>query len=98
MREVRMMCRAIAVRLAKEAVFLMLAGTDNTAYTLLRAVMLLAEHPQWLRAMADEQTRLVAENGDTINKQVHPACCGYAGARCTHPLTAQHHLVATIGK
>lgn len=63
-------CRQVAVTLAKEAVFMMLVGTDNSAYMLAQCLILLHKNPQWLAAMNDEQVRLQKEYGPEMSRQV----------------------------
>jgi cytochrome P450 len=63
-------CRQVAVALANEAVFMMLVGTDNSAYMLAQSMIYLHKHPEWLKAMNDEQARLKAEFGPEMGRQV----------------------------
>ena len=63
-------CRQVAVTLAKEAVFMMLVGTDNSAYMMLQAMIFLHKHPEWLAAMNEEQARLQEQYGDEMGRQV----------------------------
>lgn len=62
--------REVAVALANEAVFMMLVGTDNSAYMLAQCMIFLHQHPQWLAAMNDEQVRLQAEYGPGMGREV----------------------------
>lgn len=63
----------IARFITGDAFFLMFAGTDTTAFSMMRALVLLHEHPQWFRKLQEEQDRLRQEYGDTINRKVTPA-------------------------
>lgn len=60
----------LAKTLVGEAVMLMFAGTDTTAYSLTAVLPLLYLHPEWLAALNSEQDRVVAELGETIGRQV----------------------------
>lgn len=63
-------CRQIAVALAAEAVFMMLVGTDNSAFMLVQCMIFLHRHPQWLAALNEEQARLQAAHGPEMGRQV----------------------------
>jgi hypothetical protein len=63
-------CRQVAVALANEAVFMMLVGTDNSAYMLAQCMIYLHKHPEWLKALNDEQARLEKEFGPELGRQV----------------------------
>jgi hypothetical protein len=63
-------CRQVAVALANEAVFMMLVGTDNSAYMLAQCMIYLHKHPEWLKALNDEQARLEKEYGAELGRQV----------------------------
>jgi len=63
----------IARFITGDAFFLMFAGTDTTAFSMMRALVLLHEHPQWFRKLQEEQDCLRQEYGDTINRKVTPA-------------------------
>lgn len=56
--------------LVGEAVMLMFAGTDTTAYSLTAVLPLLYLHPEWLTALNEEQDRVVAELGSSIGRKV----------------------------
>lgn len=71
-------CRQVAVALANEAVFMMLVGTDNSAYMLLQCMIFLHKHPEWLAAMNDEQMRLKAEYGPEMGREVRFVQNGYS--------------------
>lgn len=60
----------LATTLIGEAVMLMFAGTDTTAYSLTAVLPLLYLHPEWLTALNEEQDRVVEELGDTIGRKV----------------------------
>jgi hypothetical protein len=63
-------CRDFAVRLAREVIMMMFAGTDTTAYTISRSMVWLSKNPEWLKALNDEQDRLVAEHGAELSREV----------------------------
>jgi cytochrome P450 len=48
----------------------MFVGTDNTAFMLAQAAILLHKHPQWLHEMHREQVQLVLEFGPEIGRKV----------------------------
>jgi cytochrome P450 len=50
--------------LADNIVFLMVAGTETAAFTLATIAVTLWERPEWLRALNEEQDRVVAEHGE----------------------------------
>ena len=60
----------LAKTLMGEAVMLMFAGTDTTAYSLTAALPLLYIHPEWLAALNEEQDRVVAKHGERIGRKV----------------------------
>lgn len=60
----------LARTLIGEAVMLMFAGTDTTAYSLTAVLPLLYLHPEWLAALNEEQDRVVAELGEKIGRKV----------------------------
>lgn len=57
------MCRMAAEDLAREIVMLNFAATENSSYLLCNAIMLLAQHPEWLDAIYEEQKVLMDEYG-----------------------------------
>jgi cytochrome P450 len=62
----------------REAITNMLAGTFTTGYTFGTAAQLLSQHPEWLDRMAEEQDRLKAEHGDSLDRHVRTIpsrCC-----------------------
>lgn len=60
----------LARTLMGEAVMLMFAGTDTTAYSLTAVLPLLYLHPEWLTALNEEQDRVVAQHGEKIGRKV----------------------------
>jgi hypothetical protein len=71
--QVRVVCREIADRLAREFVFIQFAGTDTTSHGMTRAAVWLARYPEWHEALWVEQQKLMAEYGDVIDRRVR---CG----------------------
>lgn len=69
-------CRDLARYIAAQTFFLMFGGTDTTTQALVRMVVLLHRHPQWFRRLQQEQHRLRAEFGDTLDRKerLPPAC------------------------
>jgi hypothetical protein len=63
-------CRDFTVRLAKEVIMLMFVGTDTTSYTISRSLVWLSKYPEWLKALNDEQDRLVPEHGAELSREV----------------------------
>lgn len=61
------------MRLTREVLFLSFAGTDTTAYVISKTMTYLASHPEWMTALADEQTRLIAEYGEELDRKVFVA-------------------------
>eukprot|EP00892_Ulva_mutabilis_P008878 jgi/Ulvmu1/6362/UM029_0070.1 len=59
----------LARTLIGEAVMLMFAGTDTTAYSLTAVLPLLYLHPEWLTALNEEQDRVVAQHGHNIGRK-----------------------------
>jgi cytochrome P450 len=49
---------------------LMFVGTDTTSYTISRSMIWLSKYPEWLKALNDEQDRLVAEYGPELSREV----------------------------
>ena len=65
--------RMAAEDLAREIVMLNFAATENSSYLLCNAIMLLAQHPQWLEAIYEEQKQLMEEYGeDNFHRKVCP--------------------------
>lgn len=58
------------MRLAREAIMLMFAGTDTTSYTISKCMAWLSMHPEWLTALGEEQQRLKAEYGEEMDRKV----------------------------
>ena len=48
----------------------MVAGMDTTTLIVSHATRYLAQHPDWLQALWEEQERLMAEFGTTIDRRV----------------------------
>ena len=87
-------------RLAREVMFLMFAGTDTTAATMCRAVQHLAQHPQWMDMLWEDQQRLIAEFGEEIDRKVRALVAACMCTRsceertrpdCRIPSTPPHH-------
>jgi hypothetical protein len=51
-------------------VFVMFAGTDTSSQSMNRIAQCLANHPQWLDALWEEQKALIEEFGEDINRKV----------------------------
>jgi cytochrome P450 len=62
--------RDFTMRLAREVSMLMFVGTDTTSYTMSRSMVWLSKYPEWLKALNDEQDRLVAEYGAELSREV----------------------------
>jgi hypothetical protein len=77
-------CREKATLLAKEAVWLMFVGTDNSAYLLSQAVLMLHRHPEWLEELFQEQVRLIAEFGPELERKVRSDASMHAWHACIH--------------
>lgn len=81
---------AIAKFITGDAFFLMFAGTDTAAFYVMRALVLLHEHPQWFRRLQKEQDSLRQEHGETIDRKVMP-CLAHPTVtivRCTRVTSA----------
>ena len=48
----------------------MVAGMETTTFTVSQATRLLAQHPEWLQALWEEQERLIEEFGPSIDRRV----------------------------
>lgn len=63
-------CRELANLIAQEACLVMSVGSLSLSHHLLREVVELANKPQWLDALWEEQQRLMEEYGPELNRQV----------------------------
>ena len=73
-----------------------LVGTDNTTFTMCKALVYLHRYPEWFATMQAEQDRLRSEHGETMNRHVR---------RCSSPsdfvafvgdlVNFHHHLSMT---
>lgn len=64
-----LLSRSLARYIASQTFFLMFAGTDTTTQALLTMAILCHRHPQWFRKLQQEQDRLRAEFGDTLDRK-----------------------------
>jgi cytochrome P450 len=87
-------CRELAQRLAGKVVFFIFAGTDTTTQMILRAMIALVQHPQWLQVLGREQDRLLAEFGDAIDRKARPNAA-HACMRGQHSQGTCMHCVAS---
>lgn len=62
--------RDIAMRLTRETLLLIFAGTDTSAFLIAKSMVYLAKHPEWLKALTEEQDRLIAEYGEEMSPKV----------------------------
>ena len=58
--------------IAAEGLFMMFAGTDNSAFMAANLMRCLCRSPEWLKQLQEEQDVVRADVGDAIGKDVRP--------------------------